>query len=248
MLGDGRYWVCLTGYGFGGVGSAGIPAVSGSVSVGVAYNVFGHAAILDTPVSGVSGVADACASPMLKADNVAPVATATMAAPGDPMGRNFDIWGFGRPVISGNDRVWSSGLWNPDKSAYDPGLYSSAGGGTSPRLVVSNATTPPHEKGPLQSFLPDYAVSAGNVAFAATGASGLQAVYVASVKGKNLRRLVRVGDTLPDGRTVYGINGSFAQQVMQNRSFVGSDLVLRLEFIDPVLGFGVGLYRLHMKQ
>lgn len=247
VLGDARYWICLTGYGFGGVGSAGIPAVSGSVSVSGNYNVFGHTALIDTPISGVSGVADACANPLLKADNVAPVATATMAAPGDPLGRNFDIWGFGRPVIGGNDRVWSSGLWNPDKNAYDPGLYSSAGGGTQPRLVASNTTTPPHEKGPLQSFLSDYAVAGGHVAFSATGASGLQAVYTATVNGTKLRRLVRVGDTLPDGRIVYGINGAFQQPPMQNRSFVGSDLVLRLEFTDPVLGFGTGLYRLHLK-
>ncbi|HEV8691956.1 MAG TPA: hypothetical protein VGQ91_16755, partial [Ideonella sp.] len=166
---------------------------------------------------------------------------------GDSLGRNFDIWGFGRPVMGGNDRVWSSGLWNTDKAAYDPGLYSSAGGGTAPRLVASNATTPPREKGPLQSFMGDYAVSSGNVAFGATGASGRQAVYVASVKGTKMRRLVRVGDILPDGRTVFGINGAFQQPVMQNRSFVGSDLVLRLEFTDPALGFGVGLYRLHLK-
>lgn len=243
VIGDGRFAICLSGYGFGGVSTSGTPAVSGATVVTHPYNVFGQRAVVATPVSGITGVSDACAGSAQKAANVTPVATGFDAAPADPLGRTLDMLGFRRPLVDGSTVLFANALWNPALNRADNGLYARSGSGA-PRKVADAYTVPAGEADAILPDLSGYALSAPYVVFTAIAADGVQGLYGATADGAQVRRLLRVGDLLPDGRRVFGLNGGFAQPVMQNRSLAGRQVAVRLEFTDPVRGWGVGIYRI----
>jgi hypothetical protein len=214
------------------------PAVSdGVVAMGV-FNVFGNGSIYLAPLSGVTGSNDACATPALRADNVTRVASLNVTMPG---GASFHGFSFGAPRIDGDTVVFRGG----DGHGYF-GLFASTPAGI---VTLADTNTPvPGGDGDFQPpaigfSLDRYVIGGGRVIFRGTDASNVDGLYVATVGGGPVAKLVRVGDTLPDGRVVFGASGvAFAFDPFQVDSLDGDRIALNLLFTDPVRGFGTGVY------
>ncbi len=238
---DHKTFICEPGYGFGGVNAFRAPSESGGTVVSLVTNVFGEGAIYTMPLAGVIGMVDPCAAPQLRASNVTLVASLNVPVPGDPQGRNFEQHSFANPLIDGANIIFG-GAAGPDLS----GIY----GFTPDGLVdlVDTNTPVPGGTGTFQSFAfardssTAYSLSAGNVVFRGFDQSGTEGIYLVPATGGNVTKIVAVGDTLSDGRTVIGNSGGFFQPPIQNNSLSGNQLAFRIDFSDPAMGVGTGIY------
>jgi hypothetical protein len=245
-IGNGNFFICEAGYGFGGIGTYYLPAISGRTVALLVGNVFGHAAIYAAPHTGITGVANPCATPALKANNVARIASVNDAVPDDPSGRNFDLFGFGRPVIDKKTVVFL-GTACTGFTCDNQGIYSKIGAGGLNKLV-DTYTAVPGGNGTFQDrqvnfSLSQYAVNRKRVVFRGADADFRDGVYFVSTSGGPITKIVAVGDTLPDGRTVVGNGLRFHQAPIQIDSLSGNRVGLRLDFFDPTHGTtGAGVY------
>jgi hypothetical protein len=244
-VGNGTLFICEAGYGFGGIGLYLLPTISGQTVAMRVQNVFGHAAIYTAPRTGVTGVTDPCATPALKASNVKHIASANDIVPGDPSGRNFDLFGFGRPVID-KKTVAFLGTACTGFTCDNQGIYSKIGAGGLKRLV-DTYTSVPGGNGAFQNSqvnlsLSQYAVSGKYVVFRGSDADSRDGLYFVSTSGGPITKIVAVGDVLPDGRTVVGNGLRFHQPPIQIDSLSGKKVGFRVDFADPVKGGGTGIY------
>jgi hypothetical protein len=245
IVGNGNFFICEAGYGFGGIGTYYVPAISGPTVAMLVGNVFGHAAIYTTPRAGITGVTDPCATPALKANNVTRIASINDAVPDDPSSRNFDAFGFGRPVINKKTVVFSGTACTG--TCDNQGIYSRIGAGALNKLVNTYASVPggngTFQHSSVNFSLSQYAVSGKRVVFRGSDADGRDGVYFVSTSGGLVMKIVAVGDVLPDGRTVVGNGVRFHQPPVQIDSLSGNKVGLRLDFFDPMHGTsGTGVY------
>jgi hypothetical protein len=248
VVGDGSVFICEVGYGFGGIGTYRTPDISGQTVAMLVTNVFGQGAIYTTPLSGLTGVADPCASPALKATNATRVASVNTPVPEDPQGRNFDAFAFSAPLIDEDTVVFSGAAFVP-VSNYDlAGLYSFSPTNGLRKLVDTNTPVPEGTGNFIAggvftgSIVSDYSLSKGMVVFRGTDATGKQGLYLVPANGGSITKIIAIGDPLGDGRTLAGINGLFFQPPIQADSLSGSQLAIRVDFSDPTLGTGVAIY------
>lgn len=242
IIGNGGFFICEIGYGFGGIGTYYVPSISGQTVAMFVGNVFGQGAIYTAPRSGITGIADPCANPALKATNVKRIASINDAVPGDPSGRNFDAYGFfGRPVIDKKTVVFG-GTACTGSTCDNRGIYSKVGGGGLNKLV-DTYTAVPGGNGNFNLNHALYTVSGKYVVFAGSDADSRDGVYFVSTTGGPITKILAVGDVLPDGRTVVGNGVHFYHAPIQIDSLSGKKVALRLDFFDPVLSnSGTGIY------
>jgi len=243
-----QYVICESGYSGYGLTSFSSPDGSGSTMVLVGSNVLGETGIITAPLSGFTGVANACAGTELEVTNATAIATVNTAVPADPHHRNFDIYSFAGPLISGSNIVFQGAA--PPLTTNGPydlaGLYGQTST-TGLRKLVDSRTAVPGGTGTFQNngntISGGWAISGSNVVFRGTDAASKEGIYLVKAAGGTITKIVAVGDVLPDGRTVIGNSGSFFQQPIQASSISGASLAVRLDFTDPVQGVGVGIYR-----
>lgn len=216
------------------------PEISGNTVV-MAIGGGAGAALYAFPLSGVTGTADACATPRLRASNGQRIASRNVVVPGG--GANFDPFAFNTLRIDGDRVVFHGG-----NGAGRYGIYSAASDGSGLIELVSTATPVPGGigtfQGPIAGFSLDRIVLGGEVVvFRGTDANAFQGVYAVPVRGGQVAKVVRVNDTLPGGRIVFAAGGAaLAPEVFNGDSMDGRRLALRLDFTDPQRGFGSGIY------
>ncbi|MBV8452643.1 MAG: hypothetical protein JOZ29_10265 [Deltaproteobacteria bacterium] len=230
-----KFFICETGYIFGGMGGYDYTDVSGTTMALMAGNVFGQAAIYYAPLSGLAGVKARCASPYLMVTNATRVASINTPVPADPHRRKFYAYNFASPAIDGKNIVFGGGA-TPLKSAIDlAGLYGyNTGTHTTVKLVDSN-TPVPGGHGNFQIYgtggiSNGWTVSGGNVVFQGIDALGKEGLYLVSAGGETITKLLAIGDKLPDGRVVAGNGGRFFQPPIQPDSLYGRSLGIYLAF------------------
>jgi hypothetical protein len=232
-------FICELGYGVGGINIFTAPSMSGDTVATVVGNVSGEAAVYTLPLGGIVGIDDPCAAPQLRASNVTRVASLNVPVPGDSQGRNFDPRSFGIALIDRANIVFG-GAAGPDLV----GIYGLTPDGLV-NLVDTN-TPVPGGTGTFQSFpgspLAAFTLNGGNVVFRGFDASGTEGLYMVPAAGGTVVKVVAVGDTLSDGRTVIGNGGGFFQPPIQTRSLSGNQLAFRIDFSDPIQGSGNGIY------
>jgi len=209
--------------------------VSGDTVALLVTNVFGQGAIYTAPLSGLTGAANKCAAPQLRATDATRIASVNTHVPGDPKGRNFDFRSFGTALIDGGTIVFP-GAAGDDLS----GLYSSSDQGL---VNLADTNTPvPGGMGNFMGFA-EYTVSGGNVVFRGWDATRRDGLYYVPASGGAITKIVAIGDTLPAGRTVIGNGGGFYQPPIQEGSLSGNEFGFRVDFNDPAKGTsGVGIY------
>lgn len=221
----------------------GQPEISGntvSMSIGGGQG----SSLYTFPLSGVSGVPDPCATPRERASNGSRIASLNVANPG---GGNFDAFKFGTQRISGNTVVFRGG-----NASGRYGIYSTATDGSGLSELVSTNDAVPGGVGTFQDPVFGFSLELfvlGNevVVFRGTDANLFQGVYAVPIQGGPVVEVTRAGDILPDGRTVYAAGGAaLAPEVFQGDSMYGDRLALRIDFTDPVLGFGSGIYTIDL--
>jgi hypothetical protein len=204
----------------------------------IAYNVFGNVSLYLAPLAGVQTVTDPCAAPALKVINVERVASFNVNMPNAVP---FDGYSFNYPRKDGDTVVFRGG----DGHGYF-GLFAASAGGII-TLVDTNTPVPGGSgnfQAPQAGFSLDrIVVGGGRVAFRGTDAASINGVYMVSELGGPIEKVVRVGDTLADGRVVFGAsNVAFTFDPFQPDSMDGDRLALAFAFTDPLRGFGTGVY------
>lgn len=245
IVGNGGGFICEAGYGFGGIGTYLLPSISGGKIALLVSNVFGQAAIYTAPRTGITGETDPCASPSLKANNVTRIASVNDAVPGDPGARNFDPYGFGRPAIDKRTVVFL-GAACPSFPCDGQGIYSKIGAGGLNKLV-DTYTAVPSGNGTFQNSqvnfsLAQYALGGKYVVFRGADADFRDGLYFVATSGGPITKILAVGDTLPDGRTIVGNGLRFHHAPVQIDSLNGKRVGFRMDFNDPVNGGGTGIY------
>lgn len=196
------------------------------------------------PLAGVTGVSDPCATPRLRANNGLRIASRNVANPG---AGSFDAFQFGTLRIDGGNVVFHGG-----NGAGRFGIYSSASDGSGLIEIVSTARSVPggsgNFQGPVSGFSLDRIVIGSDVVvFRGTDASAFQGVYAVPIRGGQVVEVARAGKALPDGRIVFAAGGAaLAPELFQGDSMDGRSLSLRLDFTDPVRGFGSGIYAIDL--
>ncbi|MBI1930761.1 T9SS type A sorting domain-containing protein [Candidatus Poribacteria bacterium] len=222
--------------------------ISGDTVVMIASNTRGERAIYTAPRSGFVGVVDeSCVpAPTLRATNAALIASANTPVPGDAQGRNFYIGhdGFDIPLIDGNVVIFRGAALNPSTQAVDlVGIYSAISG-TLTKLVDTN-TPVPGGTGNFQgtgNSLRYYTLNNGTVVFFGQDTAGKDGLYLISATGGPITKIIAVGDSLGEGRTVQGVNGA-VQPPIQTDSLSGNQLAFRVDFYDSTRRTtGTGIY------
>lgn len=217
-----------TNYLSGGLGAFYMPAVRGPDLAMIAGNAFGQGAVYLAPQNDFDGA------------NGTPVASLEIRVPGDALGRTFNPFGFNDPRYDGGIAVFH-GVAGADNGLQ--GIYSWYAGSLA--RVADTLTAVPGGAGTFQGIrsLDEFALSAGTVAFYGADSNSRGGIYVAPALGGPVQKVVAIGGFLPGGRTVAGVNGTFPQPVIQAGSLSATQLVLRLDFIDPVPArSGTGIY------
>jgi len=220
------------------------PEISGNtVAMGIGGGAGGS--LYTFPLGGVTGLADACATPRLRANNGLRIASRNVVVPGGSA--TFDPFAFNTLRIDGNRVVFVGG-----NGLGRYGIYSSGIDGSDLIELVSTATPVPGGvgtfQGPVAGFSLDRIVLGGEIAvFRGTDANQFQGVYAVPVRGGQVAKVVRVNDTLADGRIVFAAGGAaLAPELFNGDSMDGRRLALRLDFTDPQRGFGSGIYTVEL--
>ena len=142
--------ICEDGYQFGGISTFRTPEVSGDTVAMVVTNVFGEGAIYTAPLTGLTGVADKCAAPMLKAANATRIASLNFT-PGSRRSEGTEFRaaqlrnGADRrrhDCVSGRGRLRSyRAVWLIAERAGQAGRYQHAGSGKAWAILEVSKST-----------------------------------------------------------------------------------------------------------
>jgi hypothetical protein len=245
-----RFFICEANYITGGMGLFAYPDLSGATMALFAGNVNGEGAIYYAPLSGFAGVRDRCAFSLLKVTNATRVASLNTRVPADPRGRKFDPGAFTAPAIDGADIVFG-GAAPPiyPGATYDlAGVYGYNQTTRATVKLVDTRTPVPGGTGNFGligggiSISDGWTLSAGNLVFLGVDAKGVEGLYLVPAGGGKITKILATGDTLPHGRVVGDKGALFFQPPIQPDSLHGRSLAVRVDFTDPVLGGGNGIY------
>jgi hypothetical protein len=220
------------------------PEISGSTAL-MSIGGGAGAAVYAFPLSGVTGVADPCATPRPRASNGLRIASRNVTVPGGSA--MFDAFAFNTVRIDG-DRVAFHGGSGMGRF----GIYSAGVDGSGLIELVSTDTPVPGGmgtfQGPIAGFSLDRIVLGGDIAvFRGTDSGQFQGVYAVPLRGGQVAEVVRVNDTLSDGRIVFAAGGAaLAPELFNGDSMEDRRLALRLDFNDPQRGFGSGVYTVEL--
>jgi len=248
----GTGFLCTNGYGFPfGVNAYYSPDVSGQTVAMRMSNVLGLPAIVTGPLSGIMGTDQRC---QFLPDgsvfhtggstefNATFVATLNDTVPGDPNNGKFtNFW----PPLVENNTVVFFGISGTTLS----GFYSStpdASGIRQLRKLVDTNTPVPGGTGNFKEFITydysspsSYSLNGGKLVFIGRDSANKDGIFVVSTVDGSLTKVIAVGDSLGDGRTVLrnagdGVNESFDGPIFGNDSLRENRLVFEVHFTDPV--------------
>ncbi len=246
----GTSFLCTNGYGFTfGVNSYYAPDVSGSTIALRMSNVQGLPAIVTGPLTGIVGTDQRCQflpdgqvfhTGGSSEFNATFIATLNDTVPGDPNSGKFT--NFYPPLIDGN-KVIFLGYSGVNFSGFYSSIPDPSGTRQLRKLVDTN-TPVPGGTGNFKEFITydynipsSYSFSGDRLVFIGRDSANKDGIYWVSTTDGSVSKIIAVGDSLGDGRTVLrnggdGVNESFDGPIFGNDSLKENRFAFRVNYAD----------------